>query len=223
MIKFVDMRHASSLLLVFLVLLSMNGISSAHQPRIVKDITEITVSDPEISKAYYGELNGKPAVYRIKADRPFMLYVNLLVPDLPGIKKDVSALVIGNRKGVAVLDGIKFKWSKYFEPFGGDHYYKGPELRKEVPAGDYNITVHSPDNRGKYVLAIGEKESFPLNEMIAAYAAMPVLKKDFFNASPWLAFNNYLGVFLLFLGAVLIAVISLVFLLWKKIYAKNTR
>ena len=38
----------------------------AHQPRIV-DAENITVSSPEISKAYYGRLSGKPHIYFINA------------------------------------------------------------------------------------------------------------------------------------------------------------
>ena len=65
----------------------------AHQPRVVIN-RETVVPNPEVSKAYYGKLTGEPDVYVIKASEPFDFYVNVLVPDIAGQKKDVSAVVI---------------------------------------------------------------------------------------------------------------------------------
>jgi len=64
----------------------------SHQPRLVES-SRITVVDPEISKAYYGKLAGEPHIYRIESPQPFALYVNILVPDIPGQDKDVSAAI----------------------------------------------------------------------------------------------------------------------------------
>ena len=49
----------------------------------------------------------------------------------------------------------------FYEPFGGDRDLLGPEYDGEVPAGAYSVVVTSPDNTGKYVLAVGRKEKFP--------------------------------------------------------------
>lgn len=92
----------------------------------------MTVTNPEVSKAYYGELSGEPHIYRINASEPFDLYVNVLVPDIEGQKKDVSALVIKNddtAHPLATLDGLNFKWKQFFEPFGHDTYWMGPEYK----------------------------------------------------------------------------------------------
>ena len=34
--------------------------------------------DPEISKAYYGKLNGIPDIYTIKSSEPFNFYINII-------------------------------------------------------------------------------------------------------------------------------------------------
>ena len=60
---------------------------SAHQPEYVGSNIKINVTNPEISKAYYGELNGQPAVYTIESQKEFKFYVNILVPDLIGEQK----------------------------------------------------------------------------------------------------------------------------------------
>ena len=59
-----------------------------HQPRIV-EIEKINVSKPEVSKAYYGKLFGKPNSFVIKASSTFSLYVNVLVPFVEGPRKNV--------------------------------------------------------------------------------------------------------------------------------------
>jgi len=51
-----------SLALFALVFLLHPGTASAHQPRIVEDRVTV-VTEPEISKAYYGKLEGVPDIY----------------------------------------------------------------------------------------------------------------------------------------------------------------
>ncbi len=173
-------------LLLGVILLLSPFIVSAHQPRIVTSGVTV-VTDPEISKAFYGKLTGEPAVYTIHSDKPFDLYVNTLVPDIEGQKKDVSAAVIKNGDTdhpLAVLEGINFEWKKFFEPFGYDTYWQGPEYKATVEAGDYEVRVWSSNNDSKYSLAIGEKEMFDFKEGMNALHLVPELKRDFFNESP---------------------------------------
>jgi hypothetical protein len=159
---------------------------SAHQPRLVS-VTPTVVIDPEISKAYYGELSGSPHIFTIHATTTFALYVNVLVPDIDGQKKDISAAII--KEGdlahpVAILDGADFDWKKFDEPFGHDTYWAGPEYRAVAGAGDYDILVWSSNNDSKYSLAVGEIESFDLAETVNTLAIIPGLKTSFFMKSP---------------------------------------
>lgn len=156
--------------------------TSAHQPRIATENPTI-VTFPEVSKAYYGSLSGKPAVYTITADKPFALYVGVLVPDIAGQKKDVSAVILKNGEQLALLNGTSFEWKKFFEPFGHDTYWQGPEYKAQAGAGTYEIRVTSASNDSKYSLAIGEIEAFDFKEGMNALTLIPQLKKDFFNKS----------------------------------------
>jgi len=167
------------LLTVFL----LPNATSAHQPRIATDSPTI-VTSPEVSKAYYGTLGGEPAVYTITSDEPFALYVGVLVPDIIDQKKDVSAVILKDREQIAVLEGSNFEWKKFFEPFGSDTYWQGPEYKAEVDAGNYEIIVWSSNNDSKYSLAIGEIEAFDFKETVNALTLIPQLKVDFFNKSP---------------------------------------
>jgi len=192
-------EHVSASAIVLVVLFSA-GAAFAHQPRFVGDRPSITVGDPEISQAFYARLNGSAQTYDIRSEAPFRLYINLLVPDIPGIETDYEAVISretdGKEELLARLDGKTYAWRPFYEPFGGDHYKLGPEFDAQVPAGAYAVIVTSPDNAGKYVLAVGKIEKFPPKEMARTIVALPKLKK-YFGKSPWTAYFNLSGAFLL--------------------------
>lgn len=186
----------------------------AHQPRLVGDQKSIAVESPEISKAYYGYLKGAPAKYVISSDSPFPLYVNILVPAIKGVTLDFSARVSRDGKLLALLDGTKYEWKKFYEEFGGDDYFMGPEYSKDVPAGNYEIVVYNPGNSGKYVLAIGEKESFTPAETLKTLLLLPRLKL-YFHKSPLTAYFNKIGLFMAPLILILLAMI-LALIIWVR-------
>jgi hypothetical protein len=54
------------------------------------------VQKPEISQAFYGELRGQEDVYEIKSDEAFLLYVNILAPNIEGSRTDFTVEIIEN-------------------------------------------------------------------------------------------------------------------------------
>ncbi len=158
-------------------------VANAHQPRITESRLT-TVIEPEISKAYYGELDGVQDVYIIEANEAFDLYVNILVPDIAGQKKDISAVILKDGTELAKLDGPTFEWKEFYEPFGADTYWMGPEYKARTEAGTYEIRVFSLENDSKYSLAVGQIEAFGGKEGFNALTIIPQLKRDFFNESP---------------------------------------
>lgn len=207
-------KNKKFILIISTAILIAPLIVLAHQPRLVEAGGVIEVKNPEVSQAFYGELKGRYQDFSVKTGQPISLYVNLLVPDLPLVKTDLSVEIfnlIPATTSLAFLDGALFDWTKFYEPFAGDSYLMGPEFKQTVAPGQYLIRVSSPNYKGKYSLAIGEQESFPLNEIWNTLKVLPVLKKDFFNKSPWTMFFNYIGLSLLFVAAV---VLIIVFLAW---------
>lgn len=189
--------------LIFVLLLVSISMANAHQPRLdigtsVSIENPIMVDDPEISKAFYGELDGKPVYYQIHSPQPFQLYVNLLVPTSPGQGGELVSAEVTDSSGemIMFLNGTNSTWTPYFEKFGGDYYLKGPEATLNVPAGTYNIRVFNTQNQGKYSIAIGKIESFPANEAISALFTLPLLKEQFFSKPVSTLFFEFLGIIL---------------------------
>ena len=167
----------------FLILVSCPLKVLAHQPRLV-EMEKINVTEPEISKAYYGNLSGKPHIYTISTSSPIDLYVNVLVPFIEGPEKNVIVKIFKGEQLMGILSPKKGDWKEFFEPFGHSMYWKGPEFKVRADAGKYKIHVQSTERSIRYVLATGEIEAFDGPESLNAILLIPKLKKDFFEESP---------------------------------------
>jgi len=199
---------------VFLLAFCLFGITnavSAHQPQLIflkQGDTEIF--NPEISQAFYDELKGQPKNYFINSDKEFELYLNILVPAFSNPKGRYSAKVFlvkesGTEEQITFLDGSTVEWASFYEEFGRDYYYKGPEITQKVSAGKYKIEVSSTDNLGKYVLAVGKTESFDIKSLLNVYWQLPLLKVMFFKTSVLQFFLTPFGIgAIAFLGALII-------------------
>lgn len=194
-------KISSSIIIVTMLVLFISiSTVAAHQPRVETEINTsmtnpITIENPEISQAFYSNLHGSPDYYKISSDVPFKFYLNLLVPQSPGIPADfVSAQVLDtNGNIILALNGTNSTWEPYFEEFGGDYYLKGPEVTEQLPAGDYYIKIFNAENQGKYNIAVGEIESFPVDESLKALVTIPILKEQFFGKPVTKLFLEFLG------------------------------
>jgi len=208
-------------LLLIIVFLLVIILVSAHQPRLVYDLENsqdnpIIVKDPEVSKAYYGELKGQADYYLIKSEEEFNLYLSILSPDLEDSKTDFNVEVILGNNVLFVLNGSQEDWDVFHEEFAGDSYLDGPEIERTVESGIYYVKVSNPSNTGKYSLAVGKIESFPFKEIIKTFIVLPKLKKDFFEKSSLTAYFNLMGLFLLiFLVITAGIVVGIVFAIKK--------
>ena len=171
------------IVILFLILVSWPLKVLAHQPRLV-EMEKINVTEPEISKAYYGNLSGKPHIYTISTSSPIDLYVNVLVPFIEGPEKNMIVKIFKSEQLMGILNPKKGDWKKFFEPFGHSMYWKGPEFKVRADAGKYKIHVQSTEKSIRYVLATGEIEAFDGPESLNAILLIPKLKKDFFEESP---------------------------------------
>jgi hypothetical protein len=203
-------------LMVFFALLVL-PLAYAHQPRIAFDTNNpfdspIIVTNPEVSKAYYGILKGSVDYYKIESSQPFELYISLVVPQLNDTRTDFIAEISKNGKIMHILNGTNFSWTHFYEEFAGDDYLQGPELDENVSSGIYYIKVYNEDSLGKYSLAIGKIESFPPEESVNSLFSLPRIKSEFFNKPWWTAFTSKVGPFLLI--PVIIFAILILLAIW---------
>ena len=191
--------------LILVFLLSLYTVQ-AHQPRLVMgaDIhdenSSLLIPEPWVSKAYYGELNGKSDFYKIVLQSPTQIYFGITAPYLPGSSTDLHVEVYDYKDKsvtqVLLLDGSKAKWEPLYEEFGGDWYLQGPEARENLTNVTYYIKVSGPSNHTRYSLIIGEEESFPPQEVLNAYLTLPAIKQQFFSRHVYFSFFHMLGIIL---------------------------
>ena len=74
--------HAGLGIALLALLTITPDVVHAYQPRLTNSLITV-VTQPEISKAFFGKLEGTPHSYQINATHPFELYINILVPDIP--------------------------------------------------------------------------------------------------------------------------------------------
>jgi len=209
---------------VFLVLFCVWPPSAlAYQPELIYFQTgDIQIENPEISQAFYDELKGEPRYYFIDSDKSFELYLNILVPEAANRNGRYSANIFLGEQKIAFLDSSLSDWQEFYEPFGRDYYLRGPELDNLVSVGRYKIEIFSPDNQGKYVLAVGKKEiydaslfssfesikSFVKNygvSILNIYWQLPLLKMTFFKTDVLQFFLTPFGIAgIAVVGAILI-------------------
>ncbi|MFA6593908.1 MAG: hypothetical protein WCT16_01495 [Candidatus Buchananbacteria bacterium] len=188
---------------------------SAHQPRSAYRMTAtkdspIAIANADVSQAFYGRLKGGIDYYDLKLDAPLDFYFQVLIPDIVDAPTGFLAQLNDSAgKPLAVLNTMGYPLQKFHEDFAGDDYLQGPERKISLPAGDYRVLVSSPDNLGKYVLVVGEKESFPLGESLKTLWLLPGLK-GFFNKPLWAVYEGRIGAGLLVATLIILAVILLI-------------
>lgn len=201
----------------------MASSARAHEPRLVPDNQLVLIENPGVSQAFYGELKDREDYFLIELKQPGELYFQILVPDLPGILKDKTVVVeymaaLGEKAAAfARLEPDAVIWEKYYEEFAGDNYFKGPEISQAAEPGFYIVKVMSPDNTGKYVLAVGQKEEFGAKQAVESLLVLPRLKKDFFQEPITQWFNGKIGKYAGF-GLLALIILGLMFFKFNQVY-----
>jgi len=172
------------------------GINSyAHQP-VLNEQNHITYDDPfliekpEVSKAIYSTLTGKPHIFKISSNKDFKFYVGITVPKIEGcnqFNKFSFQVLDSNKKIIKNFDGQIFKWWPWYEKYGKKWYWVGPEFgsnfksNSTFAAGDYYIKIFNKKNEGNYVLATGDIEKFGPFIIAKLPFILPKINKKFWD------------------------------------------
>ena len=172
----------------------------AHKPIFeTKDISfgkPITIKDHTISYAVYGSLERIDDVDFVKfyGKKGEPLFIQMTIPIIKG-NEDFSPSFALMGKGIKGSDEVPFDVPDdfgvivvkpspkeyFYEKFTQTKYYIRQTLKGEIPEdGDYYVAVFSDGQKGKYSLAVGEKEKFTILDWIK----MPliyIVVKYFFN------------------------------------------
>ena len=160
MIRVVPLRY----LFFPLLLLCITQSAYAYVPLHIEetDLKDVKlISNPEVIQSYYGQLHYFPYTFEIRAERPFRLKVQILAPDVSETQNNLSGIIVREVEGsgrveeVTRLPAQSASWDPTYEWLSGDHYRAGPSFDGEVKAGVYHIEVSTPENLGKYILAVG--------------------------------------------------------------------
>jgi len=123
---------------------------------------------PEEKQLYVGKLNGFPVMYKVNADKPFKLHLELRQPKTGVEPKKLSLLVVrqnennGGVTEVARQPFVKEDWRIEKDKVLGLTFFAGEPLAIELDSGTYKIEVSAPDNIGDYLLTIGNKDTKPV-------------------------------------------------------------
>lgn len=208
--------------ITFLLGCLVPSVAIAHQPRVVEKDTDIVeIQHPDISQAFYGTLEGKPQLFQFSVENELPFYMNVLVPTTTEGKRDVSATLYDTAyptKPLATIGGESGTWTIFHEEFGRDDYYKGSEFRATLTKGTYAVRVESTKNDSLYTLAVGEKESFPVSEILKSFVTLPEIKSFYFGKPFYAAFATPFLAGPLFIT---IAVLALILYGWS--HLRKTR
>lgn len=217
-------RYRLLFLTIFFLFLAAATPALAHNPRLVYGKSApisapIIISNPDVSQAFYGRLKGEADYYQFDLKSKQDFYFHTLVPDVPGVTKDISAELFSvDGIPLVTLDAQDSSWPAYYEEFANDNYFAGPEKTINFEPGSYIIKISNGINEGKYVLVVGQKEYFPPKEIWGTIVNLPALK-IYFETSPFSAYFNYVGMFMVGL----VISILIVFFLARFVYRRVKR
>ena len=117
-----------------------------------------------------------------------LLDLRNIILNINDLKKYSFEILDSNRKVIKKFDGESFKWWSWYEKYGKQWYWVGPEYGKNFKSnaifekGEYFIKVYSKDNFGNYVLATGDIEKFGLKVLAKMPFTLPKINKKFWGS-----------------------------------------
>ena len=176
------------ILLSIFLLLATPAHAAMPEVIIQESLSDITsIKDPTRAQTFYGNLVDFPHTYQIVATKPFHLFVQIKVPDIDSSTNNLFGIIIkeptgkGRVEEIVRLKGQEASWESSFDWWSMDSYRMGPIFDQDLGPGTYRIEVSTPDNREKYVLAVGTQNELSFDYFEAIRRLME--EKVFFEKS----------------------------------------
>ena len=126
-------------LLSIVLLLGISSQVYAHKPVFNENSTypadaPYEIEDPEISKAIYSTLIGDPHFYQIQSEIDFDFYAGILaakIGECPLNSKFSFEVLDSDFHKIYLADGENFEWTPWYEEYGKQWYWNGPEIGKD--------------------------------------------------------------------------------------------
>lgn len=118
--------------------------------------------DPYIEREYLGDLEDFPDMYELTTDVSITLKIQLRQRDSKKAVPFGLILVRQNDADGGVTEVIRMNepvsdWNTIKEPSLGMKFLEGGLIEKEIAPGTYRIEVSTPDNKGDYMLIVGDE------------------------------------------------------------------
>ncbi|MDB4598212.1 hypothetical protein OAI40_03245 [Candidatus Pseudothioglobus singularis] len=184
-------------LIISFLFLSLFTQVYAHKPVLNENSTyppeaPYEIEEPEISKAIYSTLTGDPHYYRIQSDIDFDFYAGILAAKIGecALDRKFSFEVLDSEfHSINVADGENFEWEPWYEEYGKQWYWNGPEIGKNFlsdrvyKAGTYYIKVFNKTNTGQYIMAVGDIEKFSFTDIVGLLFSMGDIEDEYWDPS----------------------------------------
>lgn len=153
--------------LVFVAFLVAAFPAAAYEPVMVEpqradDVTVVPSTNQLYG--YYGELHDFPHMFVVTSSEKFTLHAEILEPDLPDAVHLLRGIVVRDRddnRGVDEVVRLPYdaaSWESFYKTSHGVRYLSGPVFEEELGPGTYRVEVSTPQNKGKYVLVLGNPD-----------------------------------------------------------------
>ena len=118
--------------------------------------------DPYVQREYLGDLADFPDMYELTTDVSVTLKVRLRQRDSDEAVPFGLIMVRQNEDDGGVSEVARInqpvsEWVAVSEPMLGMSFLEGSTIEKEVSPGTYRVEVSTPDNKGDYMLIVGDE------------------------------------------------------------------
>ena len=153
------------IIVALVVLLASTSFVAAYNPIIAEPSQAYEIipieGDPYVQREYLGNLSDFPDMYELTSDVAFTLQVKVR-QRANGVAPFGLIIVRQNEDDGGVTEVVRLnqpleEWTEVKDSTLGMKFLEGTVLSREVEPGTYRIEVSSPDNKGDYMLIVGDE------------------------------------------------------------------